>query len=162
MRLLSALMATGMIAACAPPPGPAAGPAPARVTYLLSGVVSGPYRLDADLRTGEVDEARPTALTTGAAYAADPAGIPITSRATLPASDLEALRGLASHVWEYGADKADACETTADAVAVFKLEQDGAARSYTVASSCMSDEASELQVRIACGANPRNPGCLAN
>lgn len=150
MRPPIALIIAMMTAACAPRPADAPPP-PSRVTYLLGGLAGGPYKLEADLRTGEVTEAKPR-----------PGGLSITSKRTLPPSDLEALRGLAAHVWEYGVEVAEACSPAGEAIAAFTFQQNGMSRTYSIASPCMSDEASELRVRMACGANPADPGCTAN
>lgn len=150
MRLLLTLAITAMTAACAPRAADTAPP-PSRVTYLMGGIAGGPYRLEADLRTGEVSEAK-----------TPPGGLAVTARRTLPPSDLEALRGLVAHVWEYGVEAAGACPPAADAIGAFTFEQNGMSRTYSVSGPCMSNEASELRVRMACGANPADPGCTAN
>lgn len=150
MRRLLALAIAAMTAACAPRAADTAPP-PSRVTYLMGGTTSGPYRLEANLLTGEISEAK-----------APPGGLAVTSRRTLPPSDLEALRGLVAHVWEYGAEAAGPCSPAGDAIAAFSFQQNGMSRTYSVPSPCISDEASELRVRMACGANPADPGCTAN
>src|SRR5262245_53976351 len=101
MRHLVPALAALALAACTPPAG-AAPPGPDKVTYLLGGITSGPYRVEADLRTGEAAEATMPRGVTGADYNADPAKIPVTARRTLPAAELTAIRALAAQIWRDG------------------------------------------------------------
>ncbi len=91
-----------LLAACA---SPAAAAEREVVAYLLGRVVSGPYRVSADLGAGTVEEARsPGAHGDGAGL--DALTMPATRSRPLPAGSAERIRALA------GAVLRDGCRAT--------------------------------------------------
>ena len=76
---------------------------PSTVTYLLGGVMSGPYRLTVDLETDHLSEAKPPPGVHGDGARVSAADLPETARRALTPAERDTLRALAVPVWRDGA-----------------------------------------------------------
>lgn len=136
---------------------PALAAEPAHVTYVLGGVMSGPYRLEGDLVTGDFSEARAPAGKFGDGTGLDARTMPVTRRWTVPPEKLAVLRPLAARVWRPGMAKlvtfithrrADGipeirpvvCTPSIDALGGLILERGGRQRSFDFSLSCLSKD----------------------
>ena len=156
MRVLVLCAALTLAIAASPAPGsdvPAtAAASPAAVTYLLGGVVSGPYRLSADLVAGTVEEARPPPGRFGDGARIDPWTMPATFRHALTGRDRRVIRELAASLLSNGVASPAKCPATApppppDAVVAFAITPAPGAepRRLWAAAACLSDDAARLQ-----------------
>ena len=141
--------------------GAAPAPTPATVTYVLGGVVSGPYRLAADLRAGTAEEALPPRGKFGDGARLDPWTMPATSHRRLSARDRAAIGTLASAILADGIVSPVRCPITApppppDALVVFAVGMSPGAepRRLSTASQCLTDDASRLQQLLRNAAQP--------
>lgn len=137
---------------------PAAAAEPDHVTYALGGVMSGPFRLEADLVTGAFSEARPPAGQRGDGAGLNAHTIPVTKRWTVPPQKLAVLRRLAEKVWRHGMDSwfttvvhrrankapkievINTCQPSLDALGALTLERSGRKRSFDFSMPCLSKD----------------------
>ncbi len=144
---------------------------PTRVTYGLGGIVSGPYRVSADLVTGTVSEAStpPGAIGDGAGLRTD--DLPVTKTRQLPPNEWHRLRRLAAIVWRRGPVRTQpsvvvkgriappiVCNTP-DALGRFDIVKDGVTRTFDFSTPCMSADGDRLLKALTCGANPDQAYC---
>jgi hypothetical protein len=141
-------------------------PPPSKVTYMLGGIMSGPYRLSVDLATGEVEVA--TAKPRDPRPSAD---LPVTQRFTAPETELVKIRALAVAVWAYGASNPGEiiergrrielreCQASSDAMGNFDITRGTETRSFDFSQPCLSAPANLLLDRLLCLPRPDAPDC---
>jgi hypothetical protein len=144
-----------LLAACA---SPAAAAEREVVAYLLGGLVSGPYRVSADLGAGTVEESRPPGAH-GDGAGLDALTMPATRGGTLPAGSAERIRALAGAVLRDGAERRG-CLPTIDALVRFHIVRGDVVRDLDASSPCMAEGADRLRAALMCGMEPGTSGCL--
>ncbi len=136
---------------------------PAQVTYTLGGIVSGPYRVAADLATGVVTEAQPPQGRYRDGARLNALTMPVTAHRSLTPAALDAVRGLASQVFADGAfacpDPAKGMMMSADAIGRFDVVQDGVTHASSAATACLTPIGDALLRALTCGIDPQRPGC---
>lgn len=155
MRLLLAMTAAALATAavaCAAHAGDIR-----RVTYLLGGTVSGPYRLTADLEAGTIAEgATPAGMSPDSAPAAT---LPPTLQRPLSPAEQARIQNLAAVVWANGASKPPGtCTMTPDALVRFEIAIGDTVRTFDLSAPCMTDAASALQRAMYCAAHGGEAG----
>lgn len=138
--------------------GTPTGP-PTEVTYALGGVVSGLYRVTADLLAGTVSEARPPRGAHGDGARLDAMTMPETARRPLSPAAREEIARLAAAVLRDGPAVRRLCPPTADAIARYRITAPGAVRDATVSTPCFTPEAGALLRALTCAADPAREGC---
>lgn len=128
-----------------------------RVTYLLGGTVSGPYRLTADLESGTIAEgATPAKISPDGAPAAT---LPATSQRRLAPAEQARIQNLAAAVWANGASKPPGtCTLTPDALARFEIAIGDTVKTFDASSPCMTDDANALQRAMYCAVHGDEAG----
>jgi len=134
------------------------------VTYALGGIMSGPYRVSADLESGIATEARPPPGVHGDGARVSAFDMPATTSRSLSSEEVLAIRKFASAVWKKGPVSTSKCPPGVmpppDALGRFDIVDAGVTRSFVLPTPCMSPEADNLLRTLTCGANPKNYGCL--
>ena len=151
--ILFLLLASSLVAAVAADPV-----LPSTVTYLLGGVVSGPYRVTVDLEAGRLSEAKPAAGVHGDGARVSAADLPETAGRALTRAERDALRVLAAPVWRDGAARRACLEFSLDALIQLTITAGGVERSSDAPSQCLTSDAVALQRAMLCAANP-GAGC---
>jgi hypothetical protein len=127
-------------------------------------MMSGPYRLTADLVRGVVDEAQHAPGTNGDGARPDALTMPVTSTRSLDAKSAEQIRRLGRDVFEHGVFSSKACPAmsipTADSFHIFYITEGGVTRSFSAPAACDTVDALELQHTLYCSANPTGYGCI--
>lgn len=151
-----------LLAACSATRAGAAPDAPASATYSLGGLLSGPYRVSADLVDGVAAEAKPPPGVSGDAAGVRISDLPVTKTRRLTPQELRALRGLAEAVWERGAmSPPRSCAPCTDAIGRIDIVRAGVTRSFDVPLACMNVEAERLVRGLGCAADPERAGRAA-
>lgn len=128
------------------------------VTYLFGGLMSGPYRVSADLRAGVVSEAKPPEGKRGDGAGLNAGTMPATRTRPLPPTDAAHLQALAASVWRNGA-VIPRCLPSVDALVRFHMVQAGASRDFDVSTICMNADAKALQRALLCAVAVEATGC---
>jgi hypothetical protein len=134
----------------------AAAAQPDHVTYVLGGIMSGPFRLDGDLVTGQFSQADAPPGKLGDGAGLDARTMPVTRHWTVSPDKLDALRRLAERVWRHGMTKEAArarrgadglwvvppivCQPTLDALGELTLEQGERKRDFDFSMTCLSKD----------------------
>ncbi len=132
---------------------------PAQVTYTLGGLVSGPYRVGADLVTGAVSEAQPPRGQYGDGARLDALTMPVTARRSLSPATLRTIRDLASQVFANGAFACKDMRMSADAIGRFDIVQDGVTHTSSAPTACLTPPGDSLLQALTCGVDPHRAGC---
>lgn len=137
-------------------------PAPEQVTYVLGGMMSGPYRLTADFATGTVEEATPPPGKHGDGARLDAWTLPVTSTQKLSPHRIAEIRRLSNQVLEHGifSEKGCPASLTVDALVSFRIVTAHGTRNFSTASPCMNEESSALQHSLYCGIYPQDHTCI--
>ena len=151
--ILPLLLASSLAAAASADPT-----LPGTVTYLLGGVVSGPYRLTVDLETGRLSEAKPAPGIHGDGARVSAADLPETAGRALTPAERDRLRVLAAPVWRDGAARRACLEFSMDALVRLTITAGGVERSSDAPLQCLTSDAAALQRAMLCAANP-GAGC---
>jgi len=144
-----------LLVACA---SPAAAAEREVVAYLLGGVVSGPYRVSANLGAGTVEEARPPGAH-GDGAGLDALTMLATRSGTLPAAAAGRIRALAGAVLRDGAERRG-CQPSVDALVRFHIVRGDVVRDLDASSPCLTEGAERLRAALMCGMEPGG-GCPA-
>jgi hypothetical protein len=139
-------------------------PLPTSVTYTLGGVVSGPYRVSADLGSGVAAEAKPPPGRHGDGAELNALTMPITVSRSLAAQDVRNIQRLAGAVSGNGpASPPKECPPTmtADAIGRFDIVQGGATHTFLFPTPCMTPAAGDLLSSLVCGADPDGRNCAS-
>jgi hypothetical protein len=140
-----------------------AGMPPTRVTYVLTGMMSGPYRITADLERGIVEEAESPVRPGRDQPRANPLTLPVTKSRALDAQAVDAIRRAESDVFAKGANSESKCPRgyipTVDAFLTFYITKAGVTSSRSTPGACETEEASALQRILFCSADPSGHGC---
>ena len=164
----------------------AADELPTSVTYSLGGVMSGPYRLSADLASGVLSEATHPRGKIGDGAGLSTDELQVTGTRTLTPEELKPLRQAAGAVWTNGADifaamrkaradmpaeqrrtqdqkfQAAARCMTMDAMGRFDIVKNGVTKNYLFSIPCMNDDAKRLFALLSCGIRPDQMSCKAS
>ncbi|MFT8243369.1 hypothetical protein [Roseomonas sp. BN140053] len=138
--------------------GAEAPPPPTRVTYLLGGLLSGPYRLSADLEARTLVEAATPRGARGDAARLRAADLPDTARHPLAPPEAERIGRLAAAVLDRGAAR-PGCPPMADALMSLIITAGAAERRFDLPVPCLTPEARQLVDRLLCTAHPGSTGC---
>lgn len=157
MQVWVALIACFALCSCAD------SAVPTHVTYLLSGTMSGPYRLSADLIMGILEEADRPTVTTNNVARLDPRDIPVTKTRQIDPNVARQIRHLAANIFENGMFSKAACSgqgiPSPDAFLMFEITVQGVTGRFYAPGGCETKEASQLQHILYCTANPTEYGC---
>ena len=132
-----------------------------RVTYLLGGTMSGPYRLTADLKAGTITEGNtPAGMHPDQAPATT---LPTTTERPLSSSDKTRIQDLAALVFTHGARKGWDCEMSPDALVRLEIAAGEQVKTFDLAAQCLTDDAGALQRAMYCAvhAGDAGSGCTA-
>ena len=160
MALLIAALGLILLVGCAPADPPVA---PSEVTYMLGGIMSGPYKVTADLGTGIVVKDAEVAK-----YP-PPGEIPKKTepvKGQIPNAELAYIRQLAARIWTVGA-QTERCLPQADAIGSLDIRRDVPGktsltfetRTYVFSTTCETDETEQLLTAVTCPVEPRQSGC---
>lgn len=129
-----------------------------KVTYLLGGPMSGPYRVSADLRAGVVSEAKPPQGKRGDGAGLDAMTMPITRTRPLPPATAARLQTLAAAVWQNGGT-VPRCLPSVDALVRFHMVQAGVSHDFDVSTICMNADAKVPQRALLCAMDSAGQDC---
>ncbi|MBI0537697.1 hypothetical protein D9599_19230 [Roseomonas sp. KE2513] len=129
-------------------------PLPSTVSYLLGGVVSGPYRLTVDLETGRLSEAKPPPGVHGDGARVSAADLSETARRALTPAERNTFRVLAAPVWRDGAARRGCLEFSMDALVQLAITAGGVERRSDAPAQCLTPDAVALRRALLCAADP--------
>ena len=161
MRGRVAALFAASLAACSVARAGAAPDAPTGATYSLGGLLSGPYRVSADLVAGVAAEAAPPPGARGDGAGLKTSELPATKTRRLTPQELHTLRDLAAAVWERGATASPTCAGSVDALGRLDVVRADATRSFSFSVPCMNADAERLVRGLRCAADPGRDGCAA-
>jgi hypothetical protein len=148
-----------LFAGCAITAATATDPAPSTVTYLLGGVLSGPYRLTVDLDAGHLSEAKAPPGIRGDGARVSAASLPETASRALTHAERDTFRALAAPVWRDGAARRGCLEFSMDALVLLAITAGGIERRTNAPAQCLTPDARALQQALLCTATPGGAEC---
>lgn len=154
------------------PVAASAAPQVSSIVYSLGGLMSGPYRVSADLAAATASEAKTPPGVFGDGARVSTASLPVTSTRPLAPGAVRKLDALASAVWKDGPDKPivesrhyigrravisfTPCQPSLDAQGRFDIVRHGVTHTFNFSTVCMNKTADELLTALTCDANPDN------
>lgn len=150
-----------------------AAPHVTSIMYALGGVMSGPYRVSADLAGATASEAKTPPNAHGDGAGISTASLPVTGTQSLSPAAVRKLDALASAVWRDGPERKpvttrhvdkhgrvslgiDFCQPSLDALGRFEIVRSGMKRTFDFSTVCMTKTADRLLATLTCAANPDN------
>ena len=132
---------------------------PTRVTWVLGGLMSGPYRLSADLAAGVLEEARPPAGVSGDGAGLNAWSLPVTGRHPLLPAQRQEIAALAARLYQPGAFRCPGLPSPGmiDALGALEIEQDGQARRSDGPVPCLTPDGDALVRALTCALPSRCP-----
>lgn len=134
-------------------------PSPSAVTYLLGGIVSGPYRLTVDLEAGRLSEAVPPPGVRGDGARVSAADLSETTSRALTSAARDTLRVLAAPVWRDGAARRGCLQFSMDALVRLIITADGIERRSDAPAQCLTPDAVALRRALLCAAGSDGTDC---